>query len=370
MEDMGPRPLYLQKHVTRHGKVAWYVRVKRGPLVRLHADYGTEPFWDEYRAAIAGLPLPKAKANSASLQWLYDQYRETMAWSKLSNATRRQRENIFKGVMEKAGNEAFKGLDAAAVIAGLDDRRATPSQARNYLDAVQGLFRWAKAKGHVETDPTLNIDRPAKPRGGPGFHVWNELDVAAFRKRWPLGTRQRLWMELILCTGLRRGDVVRAGKLHIKDGMLSMETEKTGEWAHAAITPALQAILDGGPAGAFHFVCGGRGEPLTKESFGNVFKDACLAAGLENKSAHGLRKLASTRDAEAGHSDRQLEAKYAWTGGYMASLYTRSANRKQMAKEAALLLPVRERVLPENSGSEINDLEANKISLVRPRKVP
>jgi integrase len=62
-----------------------------------------------------------------------------------------------------------------------------------------------------------------------------------------------------------------------------------------------------------------------------VFEEACVAAGIPDKSAHGLRKIGATRAAENGASEAELEAIFGWRGGYMASLYTRAANRKRLA---------------------------------------
>lgn len=368
---MANRPLYLQKHTTRHGEIAWYVRLPGKPLVRIKGEYGSEDFQAQYRAALAGAPSCTAKSyNSKSLHWLYDRYRESLAWTRLSPATRRQRENIFAHVMKIAGHEPFLAIESADIAASIDAMRETPSQARNYLDAMTGLFRWAKANAHVTADPTRGVERPRRPRNGKGFHVWDEADVALFCKRWPVGTRERLWFELLAGTGLRRGDAVRAGKQHIKDGVLSLETEKTGTVAHAVISPELRAILYRGPTSDLAFICGKKGQPLTKETFGNMFKAACVAAGLKERSAHGIRKFATTQDAESGHSERELEAKYGWTGGQMASHYTRSANRKALVKNAAArVLPDRSKTLSQNSGNEISDLEAPESLLVRSRKV-
>jgi hypothetical protein len=74
---------------------------------------------------------------------------------------------------------------------------------------------------------------------------------------------------------------------------LVFRTEKTKTEVSIPILPRLQQALDAGPTGELAFICGTRGKPFTKESFGNEFKDACLAAGV-NKSAHGVRKLAAT----------------------------------------------------------------------------
>jgi integrase len=72
---------------------------------------------------------------------------------------------------------------------------------------------------------------------------------------------------------------------------------------------------------------------MTKESFGNAFSEACRAAGV-NKSAHGLRKIGATRAANNGATVAELNAIFGWTGSYMASLYTQSADRARLAREA------------------------------------
>jgi hypothetical protein len=51
-------------------------------------------------------------------------------------------------------------------------------------------------------------------------------------------------------------------------------------------------------------------------------------------SAHGVRKVATTRAANDGATVAQLEAIFGWSGGGMASHYTRSADRRGLSKEA------------------------------------
>jgi integrase len=72
---------------------------------------------------------------------------------------------------------------------------------------------------------------------------------------------------------------------------------------------------------------------MVKESFGNFFRETCEAAGCPG-SAHGLRKAAATRLANAGAMEAELEAVFGWRGGRMASLYTREANRVKLARGA------------------------------------
>jgi integrase len=72
---------------------------------------------------------------------------------------------------------------------------------------------------------------------------------------------------------------------------------------------------------------------MTKESFGNLFREACKAAGVPG-AAHGLRKAAATRLAEAGATVNELNAAMGWEGSKMAAHYTRSADRARLAQSA------------------------------------
>jgi integrase len=300
------------------------------------AAFGTSEFDAEYQSALAAKPRP-AKAGAAidTLAWLIERYRETTAWGDLSLATRRNRENHFKHVIRTAGHLPYRKIQQAAIIAGRDRRAATPAQARNFLDAMRGLFKWAKAAKHLAVDQTEGVKNPARKKG-PGFPVWTEADAEAYDQRWPIGTRERVWRDVLFYTGLRRGDAVSIGRQHVRDGIATLRTEKSqGEMiVWIPILPILQRTLDAGPIGDLAFICGKTGKPFTKESFGNAFKEACVKAGIPNKSAHGCRKIAATRAAENGATVAQLNAIFGWRGTAMASLYTEAAERKRLAREA------------------------------------
>jgi integrase len=327
-----PRPPHLHRQVTQHGRVCWYVRIGKGPRIRLRSAFGTAEFDAEYETAISGTPRTQRKNAAAlgTLAWLISRYRESAVWQALSPATRQKRERIFRHVLETAGNKPFIRISTAVINAGLERRAKTPGQARHFLDAMRGVFRWAVKNNHVKIDPTAGIENP-KRRTGDGFIAWTEEHVEAYQRVWTIGTRQRVWLDVLLYTGLRRGDAVRLGRQHVRAG--EIKTEKTGKAVPLMILPVLAKTLTAGPCGDLTFIVGERGQPLTKESFGNLFKDACRAAGVPG-SAHGLRKIAATRAANAGASEAQLEAIFGWTGGGMASLYTRKANRKRLAMEA------------------------------------
>jgi hypothetical protein len=131
METMPrPRPPYLSREMTRHGKAVWYVR-RGGKRTRLRSKYGTPEFEAEYRAAFAGkTKRDKGGPVDGSLAWLVARYRETTAWQELSSATKKQRENIFRQVLASAGDQPFAKITIATLSAGRDRRAGTPFQAR------------------------------------------------------------------------------------------------------------------------------------------------------------------------------------------------------------------------------------------------
>jgi integrase len=241
-------------------------------------------------------------------------------------------------VIGSAGTKPYTKITTDTILAGRDRRSATPHQARHFLDAMRGLFRWAKEARHVRRDPTEGV--PNLPRRkSDGHRPWTEDDVAAYWQKWPLGTRERVWLDVLLYTGLRRGDAVRLGKQHVRNGVAAIKTEKSQGTIEVTlpILPVLAKTLAAGPCGDLTFISGKKGNPLTKESFGNVFKKACREAAIPS-TAHGVRKIAAATAALNGATTEQMKALFGWTSDAMPALYAKSANRARLAKAAAHLL--------------------------------
>jgi len=342
-----PRPPHLHREETRHGAVVWYVRKGHGPRIRIKAEYGSDKFWREYRVGLEGAPKPSKAAKAHTLAWALDRYRNSSAWAALANATRRQRENVFRNVIATAGTVPLKAITADTIRAGRERRAAKPHAANNFLKAMRGFFAWASEGNLVAADPTKGIKLLAGANDADGFRVWSQEELDCFETRWPIGTRERLAFDLLLYTGLRRGDAVRVGRQHERDGVITIRTEKRrkgkpGELVSIPILPPLAASIAATKTGDLTYLVTDAGQPWVKESFGNWFGDTCHKAGCPG-SAHGLRKAGATRAAERGASERQLMAIFGWSTGKMAQHYTRAADRKRLAHDAAqLLLPAQE----------------------------
>ena len=360
---------YLNRSVNRVGAVYWYVRRRHGARIPIPGEYGSKGFLDAYHDAAAGVvrTRPETRASKGTLRWLADNWKRSSDWAGTSIATQRQRDNIMARLLDDNGDCAVEDIDEAAIRAGRERRLATPAAANNFLKTMRALFRWAKEAQLVDADPAKGVKfLKVKTKG---FAPWDLEDVAAYRKTWPLGTRERLALEILINTGFRRGDVVAVGRQHLKDKVIHITAGKNGVKLYLPVLPALADALAAGPVGDLTFLVGKRRLPYTKESFGTVFRAWCDAAGV-SKSAHGIRKLAATMVADNGGSEQQLQALFGWTTNAMSALYTREANRQRQALQAAYrLMEELERTetenalsLPNTVGKPPNTLKKSEIN--------
>ena len=326
-------PPFLHREITRHKRPVWYFRRGKGRRIRIPGEFNSAEFNAAYDAALNGArPARRGHANG-TFSWGLSLYRQSQTWAALSIATRRQRQNIFEGIEKALGDSKLKNWKRGDVAAGRDKRAATPAAARHFVNSLRGFFAWALEAGLVSTNPTDGVKVVSVATEG--FSPWTDDEVAAYRARWPLGTRQRVAFEVLRETGLRRGDAVRVGRPHVRERVIRIQTEKTGEQVAVAMSDALVEAIEAGPCGDMTFICGANGRPMVKEAFGNVFREWCDAAGVAKKSAHGLRKSAATADALAGFTDAELDAKYGWRGRKMAAHYTADASREHLSLAAS-----------------------------------
>lgn len=329
-----PRPPFLRRETTRHGRTVWYFR-QGNKRVRLPDQFGSDEFWQAYNDALAGRAQRKRTGpESGTLAWLIARYRESAHYIGLKASTRYVRDGIMHGVAKESGHVAFVKITRKHIREALERRSATPHAANNFLIAMNAVFRWALDHEHVTVNPCEGV-RPLAAKIE-GHHTWTEDEVERYRQHHPIGTTARLALDLLLFTGLRRSDVFRVGRQHIKDGVLSIRMEKTGKSVHIPIFTELQRSIEATETGDLALLATERGTPFASaSSFGGWFRKACDEAGLKHCSAHGLRKAGATMAANAGATPHELMAMYGWSKLSMAEIYTRDADRKRLARGAA-----------------------------------
>jgi integrase len=129
------------------------------------------------------------------------------------------------------------------------------------------------------------------------------------------------------------------GRQHIRNGAVEVTQQKTGTMLAVPIHPDLQVALASMPSNYLTFLTTSLGKPFTAAGFTNWFREACNAAGLpKGTSAHGLRKAAARRLAEAGCSANVIASITGHKSLNEIERYTKAADQVRMARDGMATL--------------------------------
>lgn len=102
---------------------------------------------------------------------------------------------------------------------------------------------------------------------------------------------------------------MRLGWPHVKGGVLTVRQSKTGTQLEIPMHGDRKRTIDAAPIGNLIFLLEEYGRSITSDGFGNWFRDRVTDAKLPpGLSAHGQRKAACRRLAEAGCTAPQIMA--------------------------------------------------------------
>ncbi len=329
------------------GHVMLYYKHRDGGLTRLpDAPENSAEFLDAYAKAAAadGVATPRKRQDDRSLGRLAALYFASSTFKGLSPATQETWRRMIRRILSVTAPSGISAEDVPVFEfrpkhIEKDLAEFSPTVARNRLKVWRSLFRHAKALGWVANDPALDV-KPPRTKSEP-HRAWTKEDVDAFRTRWPLGTQQRLALELLYDHAPRRGDLVKMGRQHINTaGQISWKQSKTGHWTvPRALGPnaalAIKAFLAARP-GVMTFMETRQGKAKSAKAFGEWFRSACHEAGLYGLSAHGLRHTLGSDAAEAGVSSMGIgPGLLGHSTESQARTYTQAADRKRIAKQAS-----------------------------------
>jgi integrase len=151
----------------------------------------------------------------------------------------------------------------------------------------------------------------------------------------PLAPRSDWHSPLGVFTAQRRGDVVRIGRQHIRDGVLTVRQRKTGTTLAIPVHPELARIIDATPIGHLTLLTTKSGRSYSANNFSDQFRVWCDQAGLPQHCVfHGLRKAAARRLAEAGCTAHEIAALTGHASLREVERYTKAADQARLAKAA------------------------------------
>ena len=273
--------------------------------------------------AEAASAIPRTPTVTGSIGSAIVAYKASDTFLTLGKNTRAVRSRTLDQLTEKYGHAKLADLREKHIQADLDQFKGHPYN--NRLKVWRHMTKWWSEKKLINQDPAKNIVRKRVEKSD-GHLPWLQDDVESFRNHWPIGSLQRLAFELIYWTGARIGDAIRLGERNIDaDGWLVFRQEKTGGEVDIPFYCALPSFLTHTQIDLdnLHTAISARSDRhltfMTTE-FGSArsvkgasqwFSKAAKAAGIEAKTAHGLRKTRAIAIVEAGGTHHQVGA---WTG--------------------------------------------------------
>jgi integrase len=328
---------YLNPQKTPNGKVIYYFR-HRGSRMPLPGEPLSTEWMAKYQECLDAISNAKApvvinRAGPGSTASIVASYLASQEFADLAPETRRTRRNIMERLRAKHGEKRFGALMPENVQGMIDAKAATPSAARNLLNTIRALARFAIKTKVIAKDPTAGVTRPKIKTDG--YVTWEEEHIAAFEAKHAVGTRARLALALLVYTGQRRADVVTMGRQHVRNGFLCVKQSKTKVKLSIPVHPELERIIAASNVTGLTFLTTAAGAAFSPAGFTNLFRDWCKAADLPTGlSAHGLRKACCRRLAEAGCTEKQIAAISGHTDLREVARYTKAADQARMARAA------------------------------------
>jgi integrase len=298
---------YVTSYKSRHGKRYYRFRRKGYEPHTFKEPYGTKAFEREYAACLERDPRPAGEGRTipGSVSDAIIKYYQDNAFRDLRESTQK----VYRGVLENFrgnfGSDPIRAFDAQRVAKLMNAMRQKPHAAARLRKLLRSLFIIARREKLVpyDFDPIKDTVPPKAPTGG--YHRWTEGEMETFEGHHKLGTKPRLAFALLLWAAQRSGDVRCMPRRFANRQRIDMDQSKTSNDVDLPIMPELREALDAGPLGKELLLETKDGDPFTAKGFYNMFKKACVKAGLPHCSAHGLRKSAARRCFLSGCSDEE-----------------------------------------------------------------
>ena len=334
---MGGRGLIQLKYVhafrDRMGRMRYYFR-RHGKRSALPGLPGSSEFMAAYAAQLNNSSRQaeyRPTAAPGTFAALAIRYYGSPQFQSLSVTSRSNYRRVIDGFLEQHGHRRVDQMTREHVDIVVGRMADRPGAGIILLKRIRTLIRYAMALGWTDRDPTAGV----KAYRSKEIHTWNEQEIAVFEKRWREGSRERLAFALLLYTGQRGSDVHRMSWTDIVADTIRVAQRKTAAKLSIPIHDALHRLLAIANNHDQTILATAYGKPFTVKGFGNMMSRAIGEAGLPQRcKAHGLRKAAARRLAEAGCSASEIMAITGHKTLAEVERYTRAAEQERLARQA------------------------------------
>jgi integrase len=328
---------YVHEYVDRHGKPRRYFRKRGQKKVSLPGAPGSVEFMAAYQACLADKPAAPAPTTIRQVEGSFSRLvTEFYAWKGFKKDIKPSSQRAYRSVLTKlVADHGHRGVSMMTqeaverIINRIGDEK--PAMANLTRAVLRKLMRFAVKSKLIASNPVVDIERFKTGE----HHTWTDAELRQYERHWRVGTRERLAYALLLYTAQRVGDATTRTRNHIKEGEIYVMQEKTGAELWIPIHPELALALKAYPANGLALIGKANGQPLSRPGLTALMARAIDQAGLPGRCvAHGLRKAAARCLAEAGCTEKQIQAITGHKTSREIERYTKAADQRKLARAA------------------------------------
>lgn len=239
--------------------------------------------------------------------------------------------------LRRADRQQVLAWLAALMQQGLSAR----SVARK-MSALRGFYRWALRECLIETDPTLQVDRPRIGRPLPKSLTEADVEalLAAADDSTAIGLRDRAMLEVLYASGLRVSELVglTLSQLNLRQGLVRVIGkgnkerlvplgEEARDWLQRYLQESRPLLLEG--ASDDIVFPSRRGQPMTRQTFWHRLRQLAIVAGVQKPlSPHTLRHAFATHLLNHGADLRVVQLLLGHSDLSTTQIYTHVAHQR------------------------------------------
>lgn len=315
---------------VRSKGVTYYYAWRGGP--RLAGLPGSPEFVASYAAAHDS----QKPRDDGRMRALVTLYRESAAFKKLAESTRREWTRRLDRIVEHFGDLSVAQFDRHDKIKPhirrwRDQWADRPREADYVIQVLSRVLTFAVQQGKIASNPCEGIE--TLYRNSRADIIWTDDDLAAIKAVAPA----EVWWAVNLAahTGLRAGDLKRLAWSHIGPQAIEIPTDKS-RGLRAAFVPlygSLRAALAEIPQRCPIVLTSSHGRPWKAGVNGSSFEKARDEA-LPGRDLHfhDLRGTAATRFHLVGISNRDIADIMAWDERNVDRIIRRYVGRKAITE--------------------------------------
>ncbi len=319
-----PKYVYRQKNGIYFQRRGWSSQ-------KFEYEFGTSAFWKEYADILSRNDKPRI-VSSRTFHALIKNYHKSPRYRNLKPRTGLDYDKHLKFFATIMGDRNPAKMQRKDVIR-LRDANADKVYFANYsLRVLRVLMEHCVDLGWRETNPARGV--PELKTEKREREPWPRDLLGVYREKCPLGTRERLVMELCVGTGQRIGDVLEMRWSDIQDGAFFVRQNKTKKELWVPILDELQAALDVASRHSVFILTNERGTNCwSYRGASAAVRKVREQIGALGYDIHSWRYNAACELVEAGCSD-DLVAAVTGQSPAMVLHYTKKVRQKVRAIEA------------------------------------